>query len=123
MYADQITDSMQQAIAETDRRRTIQDAYNRTHGITPQSVQKKVVSIFDALKEGERRPTDRIAETPAAYGNPEEIEQTIRHLEDEMMAAARDMAFEHAAELRDRIYALKARLVFDGTTAKTGLGG
>ena len=116
MYADQITDSMKQAIAETDRRRSIQEAHNRAHGITPRSIQKAVVSIFDALKEGDRRQTDRVAEAPAVYGTPEEIEQSIRHLEDEMMAAASDMAFERAAELRDRIFALKARLVFEGTT-------
>jgi excinuclease ABC subunit B len=114
MYADQVTNSMQQALTETERRRAIQEAHNRTHGITPQSIRKKVVSVFDALKEGGRQPIERVAERTADYTTPEEMEQSIRRLEEEMMSAAREMAFERAAELRDRIQAIRARLVFEG---------
>ncbi len=114
MYADHVTASMQSAMAETERRRVIQEAYNRTHGITPRTIQKDVVSAFDGLASGTRRQPDQVAEMPAAYMSLEEVDRSIRDLEKEMMAAARDMAFEKAAELRDRIQALKARLVFEG---------
>ena len=114
MYADHVTASMQSAMAETERRRVIQEAYNRTHGITPRTIQKDVVSAFDGLASGTRRQPDQVAEMPAAYMSLEEVDRSIRDLEKEMMAAARDMEFETAAELRDRIQALKARLVFEG---------
>jgi len=114
MYADHVTASMQSAMAETERRRVIQEAYNRTHGITPRTIQKDVVSAFDGLASGTRRQPDQVAEMPAAYMSLEEVDRSIRDLEKEMMAAARDMEFEKAAELRDRIQALKARLVFEG---------
>ena len=115
MYADHVTASMQSAMAETERRRVIQEAYNRTHGITPRTIQKDVVSAFDGLASGTRRQPDQVAEMPAAYMSLEEVDRSIRDLEKEMMAAARDMEFETAAELRDRIQALKARLVFEGS--------
>ena len=115
MYADHVTASMQSAMAETERRRVIQEAYNRTHGITPRTIQKDVVSAFDGLASGTRRQPDQVAEMSAAYMSLEEVDRSIRDLEKEMMAAARDMEFEKAAELRDRIQALKARLVFEGS--------
>ncbi|MGD9331678.1 MAG: excinuclease ABC subunit UvrB [Desulfobacterales bacterium] len=114
MYADQMTNSMQQAIAETERRRVIQNAYNQTHGITPQTIQKEVVSIFESLSSNVNRQPDRVAESGAEYATVENMTQSIEKLEKEMMAAARDLAFERAAELRDRIQAMRAHLVFDG---------
>ena len=115
MYADQVTDSMQQAIAETERRRVIQKTYNRTRGITPRTIQKEVVSIFDTLSASANQPVDRVSETVDAYTTIEDMAQSVQKLEKEMMEAARDLEFERAAELRDRIQAVKARLVFEGT--------
>jgi len=115
MYADRVTDSMQQALDETERRRSIQRQYNETHGITPQTIQKEIVSIFDDLTSPNKpQEGDRVRETQAAYTSIDEMEQSIKTLESEMMAAARDLEFERAAELRDRIQAIKAHLVFDG---------
>jgi excinuclease ABC subunit B len=106
---------MQQALDETERRRSIQRQYNETHGITPQTIQKEIVSIFDDLTSPNKpQEGDRVRETQAAYTSIDEIEQSIKTLESEMMAAARDLEFERAAELRDRIQAIKAHLVFDG---------
>lgn len=115
MYADRVTDSMQQALAETERRRTIQRQYNTDHGITPQTIQKEIVSVFDALTAPKnQQEADRVRESQTAYASIDEMEQSIKTLEAEMMAAARDLEFEKAAELRDRIQAIKAHLVFDG---------
>jgi excinuclease ABC subunit B len=114
MYADHVTDSMQQAISETERRRSIQQTYNRTHGVTPQSIRKEIVSIFDSLSSSPNKPVDRIGEMLSAYGSPDEMERAIHELEEEMMEAAGAMEFERAAQLRDRIHAIKARLVFEG---------
>jgi excinuclease ABC subunit B len=115
MYADQITDSMQQAISETSRRRSIQQMYNQRHGITPQSIRKAVVSIFDALTSTSPSDTqNRVAETQGTYHRVDDVEASIQKLEKEMMDAARDLEFERAAELRDRIQAIQKRLVFNG---------
>jgi len=114
MYGDYVTDSMQQAIDETTRRRSIQQAYNQQHGITPQSIRKDVVSIFDTLSGAATGARNQVRQAQAAFNRPEDMEASIKQLEDEMMAAARDMEFERAAELRDRIRAIQSRLVFDG---------
>ena len=114
MYADQVTDSMQQAISETTRRRGIQEAYNRRHGITPQSIQKEVVSIFDTLSAPSQPSDNQVREKRDKYNRIEDVEDSIQQLEKEMLAAARELEFERAAQLRDRIQAIKARLVFDG---------
>jgi len=114
MYADQVTDSMQQAISETTRRREIQEAYNRRHGITPQSIQKEVVSIFDTLSATPQPSDNQVRAQRDTYNRIEDVEDSIQQLEKEMQAAARELEFERAAQLRDRIQAIKARLVFDG---------
>jgi excinuclease ABC subunit B len=115
MYADRVTDSMQQAISETSRRRSIQHTYNQRHGITPQSIRKAVVSIFDALTATSPSDTqNRMAETQDTYHRVDDVEASIQKLEKEMMDAARDLEFERAAELRDRIQAIQKRLVFNG---------
>jgi excinuclease ABC subunit B len=114
MYADQVTDSMQQALSETSRRRSIQQTYNQRHGITPQSIRKAVVSIFDALTATSPSETqNRVAESQDTYHRPDDVETTIQQLEKEMMDAAHDLEFERAAELRDRIQAIQKRLVFN----------
>jgi len=114
MYADRVTNSMQQAISETERRRAIQNAYNKTHGITPQTIQKEIVSIFDSLSSSEDKQSNRVNETLDAYTTIENMEQSVQKLEKDMLEAARDLDFERAAELRDRIQAIKARIVFEG---------
>ena len=114
MYADQITASMQQAIDETDRRRQIQTTHNRNHNITPQTIQKEVVSIFDTLAATEEASPDQIGETIETFTTIDDMEKSVRVLEKQMMDAARDLEFERAAELRDRIQFIQSQLVFDG---------
>jgi excinuclease ABC subunit B len=114
MYADRVTHSMQQAISETERRRSIQMAYNKKHGITPQTIQKEIVSIFDTLSSSGDKAPNRVSEPLEAYRTIEDMEQSIQKLEKDMLQAARDLEFERAAKLRDRIQALKERIVFDG---------
>jgi excinuclease ABC subunit B len=111
MYADEMTRSMKAAVHETNRRRDIQQAYNRRHGITPKSIQKEVTPIFDFVEESEAATPDRIREAVSTYSSMEELDQVIQKLEKEMQAAARDLEFEHAAELRDEIKALKKLIV------------
>lgn len=104
MYADRVTGSMSRAIEETNRRRKIQMAYNEEHGITPQSVQKEVHDIIEATK---------VAEDTTEYIVVEEnynAEALIEELEAEMKVAAENLAFERAAELRDKIKELKGEL-------------
>jgi excinuclease ABC subunit B len=90
-------------------------AYNKKHGITPQTIQKEIVSIFDTLSSSGDKPPSRVGEPREAYRTIEDMEQSIQKLEKDMLQAARDLEFEHAAKLRDRIQALKERIVFDGT--------
>ena len=114
MYADHVTHSMQQAISETERRRAIQNAYNKTHDITPQTIQKEIVSIFDSLSSSTDNEFNRVNEMLDAYTTIENMEQSVKKLEKDMLTAARDLEFERAAELRDRIQAIKAHFVFEG---------
>jgi len=103
LYGDSMTGSMQRAIEETDRRRAIQEAYNREHGITPATIVKAVYNL-------ERRQETAVAETIATIASglpPDEIERLIKDLEREMKKAARDLQFERAAELRDRLIQLR----------------
>jgi len=103
MYADTITQSMQRAIEETQRRRRIQEAYNREHGITPQGIKKAIKDIAERVQA--------VAETRVPYTvtpiSKEEILQLIRQLESQMKAAAKNLEFEKAAMLRDRIMELR----------------
>jgi len=112
MYADSVTPSMQAAIDETKRRRRIQGQYNLEHGITPQSIKKDITRLFETVYEKEAR-TEQVAEATAGFKAVEDIEARIATLEKEMQAAAADLAFEKAAELRDEIIALKKRLLFE----------
>jgi excinuclease ABC subunit B len=103
MYAQEITRSMKQAIEETDRRREIQKIHNQKHGITPVSIRKTVTAVFQ--ESAEARPA-KVAESAAEYGSAD-LHGIIRNLEQEMREAARELAFEKAAEIRDQIKALK----------------
>lgn len=105
MYADRITDSMNKCIHETDRRRQIQIQYNEEHGITPQTVQKKVLAVIEATKVSEESPA---YETKKEKLTKAEREKLIARFEVEMKKAAKELNFEQAAELRDLIMELKA---------------
>jgi excinuclease ABC subunit B len=114
MYADEVTDSMRRAIGETQRRRKIQVEHNRTHGIDPQTVRKKVSDILLSLRaedlggkalERKRRGRREHPELPR-----EELERLIQTLEEEMHEAARDLRFEYAARLRDEVKDLRKEL-------------
>jgi excinuclease ABC subunit B len=117
MYADRITDSIQAALDETDRRRRIQQAYNDAHGITPKSIQKSIVSLFEALAQPRDAKPEEVRESVASFVSLGQIDDHIKSLEASMFAAARDFEFEKAAALRDRIQALRARQVFEGQAA------
>ena len=113
MYADRITKSMSQAINETGRRRKIQEAYNKEHDIVPQTITKNLNSVFDYMYESDELPAARVAESLAAYGKKENgsienIDVIIKKLEKEMNQAAKELAFERAADLRDQIKELNA---------------
>ncbi|UCD89554.1 MAG: excinuclease ABC subunit UvrB [Desulfobacterales bacterium] len=113
MYADHITRSMQQAIDETYRRRRIQRDYNEQHGITPESIEKEISSVFASLYEMDDLPAQDVSEDVATFHSFEDLDGIIKKLEQEMAAAAKDLAFEKAAEFRDRITQLKKLAVFD----------
>ncbi|MEL3960269.1 excinuclease ABC subunit UvrB [Lysinibacillus endophyticus] len=107
MYADRITDSMKKAIDETKRRRTIQEAYNKKHGITPQTIQKKIPDLIRATQAAEQEETYVTKVTKGKKLTKAEIEKLIASLEQEMKEAAKSLDFERAAELRDTIFELK----------------
>jgi excinuclease ABC subunit B len=109
MYGDTVTDSMQTALSETERRRTIQAAYNTSHGIVPTSIKKDVQSLKYGAAEMDAVLLDLAAESPAVYGAEEATGQIIKRLETEMKAAAKELEFERAAALRNRIRALKLK--------------
>lgn len=102
MYADKVTKSMQRAIDETKRRREKQIAFNKQHGITPQTVKKAVRDVIEATKVAEEPATYKVSRT-----NKKERQKLIRELEREMKEAAKALQFERAAELRDLILELK----------------
>ena len=108
-YGDTVTDSMRSAMDETARRRHIQEAYNRANGITPESI-KKLIPVLDYASGGTKGDQlELAAESPEVYATTGDAEQLIRRLEVEMKAAAKQLEFERAAELRNRIRALKLK--------------
>jgi excinuclease ABC subunit B len=114
MYADKETDAMRNALAETDRRRAIQVAYNEEHGITASSIVKGISDIAEFLQaEGKtpkgRRRTDRKRRKTEAM-TPDDLEKTLVELEEEMLGAAEELKFEYAARLRDEIRELRREL-------------
>ncbi|MBN1833792.1 MAG: excinuclease ABC subunit UvrB [Deltaproteobacteria bacterium] len=109
LYADQVTDSMQRAIEESDRRRQIQMEYNEAHGITPTSIQKDIDDILGSVYEADYVTVPAIAEEEAEYLTPERIREMVKDLEKKMKQAARKLEFEGAALLRDKIRALEQK--------------
>jgi len=114
LYADTITESMQQAIDETARRRELQLAYNAEHGITPATIRKEIRSGIEAESQARAR-------AQAAVGNAEEKAQQqaelLEQLEADMLQAAAELDFERAAQIRDQIARLR-----DGAPASGGRG-
>jgi excinuclease ABC subunit B len=111
MYADQETAAMRAAIAETDRRRAIQTAYNEKHGITPETVQKGISDITEFLAMESKAPKSRRSRSgKQVEHSPQELERLIVELEEEMFAAAEDLRFEYAAKLRDELKELRRDL-------------
>ncbi|TLS50620.1 excinuclease ABC subunit UvrB [Paenibacillus antri] len=108
MYGDKITDSMAKAMQETERRRTRQLAHNEAHGITPQTIRKKVRDVIEATKVAESK-ANYLADVKTEKMSKKDREQVIERLEQEMKQAAKDLQFERAAELRDAILELKAQ--------------
>lgn len=109
MYADTITESMRKAISETNRRRKLQMEYNQEHGITPRTIQKAVRDVIESTKTAEDEARYYIRGDEASMSE-ESLKKLIRKLEEEMKAAAADLQFERAAELRDKITELKNKL-------------
>ncbi|HBG8042415.1 TPA: excinuclease ABC subunit UvrB [Clostridioides difficile] len=106
MYADRITDSMQNAIDETKRRRDIQNLYNEEHNITPKTIQKNIRDSIEATKVAEEEVVYGISDTD----DKDEIRANIDKLKSEMMEAAQNLQFERAAELRDKVKQLEEKL-------------
>lgn len=107
LYADTVTESMRQAIRETERRRKIQHQFNQSHGITPETIKKGIPKTLYEISESDYVTVPAVAEETEGYVPLSEIPQIIRSLEKEMRVAAKEMKFEKAAELRDRIKELK----------------
>lgn len=110
LYADRLTDSMQRAIAETERRREKQIDFNRLHGITPRGVSKKIKDIIDGVYDVESAQTElKAAQQRAAYEVMDEktVAREIKRLEKQMLECARNLEFEKAAAARDELFRLR----------------
>jgi excinuclease ABC subunit B len=120
LYADKITDSMQAAIDETERRRAKQIAFNEEHGIVPQQIVKKVKDIIDGVYHeesgGKGRGKGKNKVKVGEIRNEDDALKEIAKLEKAMQAAARDLQFEEAAVLRDKIRGIKEGLLFGAAT-------
>ncbi|MBI2913564.1 MAG: UvrB/UvrC motif-containing protein, partial [Chloroflexi bacterium] len=109
MYADTMTDSMRRAIDETERRRRVQEEYNREHGIEPEGIHKAIRDITDRVRQvAEERPEYVTGQIPR-----DELARLIKELEKQMKDAAKSLEFEKAALLRDRVVEMRRELVGD----------
>ena len=111
LYADEKTNSIRQTVSETDRRREIQARYNAEHGITPTTIVKKISSLRDTIWEQDYVTVPTRREQAGDDIPSHEIPELLESLRREMRQAARDLEFEHAAELRDRIRELESELL------------
>ncbi|MGB9628191.1 MAG: excinuclease ABC subunit UvrB [Thermodesulfobacteriota bacterium] len=107
MYADKVTGAMDQAILETNRRRKIQEEYNKKHRITPQTVKKSIRNILSSIYEADYYTIPIVSEAKEEYVSIKDIPKIVQGLTAEMKEAARRLEFERAAELRDRIHRLQ----------------
>ncbi len=108
LYADTITGSMQKALEETNRRRRIQEEYNKKMNVTPETVKSNIKDILSSIYEADYWTVPAIAEERAEYGGEEE---TIKKLEAEMKEAAKRLEFERAAKIRDKIKEIKQKMI------------
>jgi len=123
MYADVRTGSILAAIAETERRRAIQEAYNLEHGITPASIVKDIDDVLSSVYERDYMAVPSVREAPEPYMSLAEIDARIQQLNRDMKAAAANLEFEKAAAIRDEIKRLRARsLGVDDVSALSGSG-
>jgi excinuclease ABC subunit B len=122
LYADVYTDSMRRAIEETNRRRTIQQQYNEENQITPQSIIKPIDMSLVAIAEGDYVTVPVEPEDPMEEMTPQQREKFIGELEESMRDAAKKFEFEKAAQLRDRIRALKSFGVYEESQAGSASG-
>ncbi len=111
MYADTVTTSMKKAIDETNRRRAIQEEYNKQHNITPVSVTKGIQETLYEISEADYVTIPAVKETADEYIQEDKLAGVLKSLEKEMKEAAKKLEFERAAELRDKIRSLKERCV------------
>ena len=109
MYAEHMTDSMKNAISETNRRRKLQSEYNEVHGITPTSIQKKVRDLISISKKVEQNLKDM--EKDVESMSKQELEALVKQITQQMHTAAAELNFEKAAELRDKLIELKKQLL------------
>jgi excinuclease ABC subunit B len=124
MYADRITDSMNTAIGETNRRRAKQLKFNQEHGIVPVSIHKAIRDITDSLSAQAQESARAVGEERGKYKagraamdttSRREIEKVVAELEKQMKEAARNLEFERAAALRDEMYELRAFMADDAS--------
>jgi excinuclease ABC subunit B len=108
LYADRETDAIRHTVAETNRRREIQGKFNREHGITPETVVKRISSLRDSIWEADYVTVPKETERPEPQIPTHELPALLEGLRREMAEAAQDLEFERAAALRDRIRALEA---------------
>jgi excinuclease ABC subunit B len=111
MYADHVTDSMSDTLRETERRRTIQAAYNAEHGITPESIRSSIRELLQTIYERDYVTVEADAPAVETFESPADRERRVAELEAQMKDAARRLDFEHAAELRDKIRSLRRQQV------------
>jgi excinuclease ABC subunit B len=107
MYADRVTRSMQACLDETTRRRKIQEEHNEANGITPETVKKSLRSILESIEEKDYYDLPLAADPDEEYLSRKEIPKLVKNLRKEMLAAAKNLDFEKAAALRDRIKKLE----------------
>ncbi len=118
LYADKMTDSMRAAIGETQRRRAKQIAYNTEHGITPQTIRKRIADVMEGAYanvtkgKGKTRSEKKLAEDAAEYRSltPEQALKQIKKLEEKMFQHAKNLEFEQAASIRDQVTQIRARV-------------
>ncbi len=107
LYADTITESMRRAIEETERRRRIQEEYNREHGIVPQTIKKGLEDALAQFYEGDYVDLDQLVAEEEKFEDLEELKRAMKQTEKEMREAAKKLEFERAAALRDRLFRLR----------------